>query len=314
MRTGSRAGTMTDGWGHDPRSPPDARAPVTVGSFLESAMLTVSSSVRSRVVSLATGVTLPYVESGDPDGLPVILLHGFTDSWRSYEPVLPHLPAEIRALALTQRGHGDADKPPTGYTPADFAADVAAFLAALGLDQAVVVGHSMGGSVAQRFAIDQPGLCRGLVLMATTSHWSGNPVVVEFGEAVVEMADPIDPAFVHEFQASTVVLPVPDSVIATAVAESLKVPARVWRDALRLLLETDVTHELGRIAAQALVLAGGRDDYTPSEAQRALQSGIPDARLIVYPDSGHAIHWEDPAQVAADIAAFVRSLPSSAEL
>ena len=65
----------------------------------------------TKTIVLPTGVTLPYVEQGDPDGVPVILLHGVTDSWRSFEPVLPHLPPSIRAFALTQRGHGDADRP-----------------------------------------------------------------------------------------------------------------------------------------------------------------------------------------------------------
>lgn len=277
-------------------------------------MLTVQTHLLPRFVSLATDVTLPYVETGDPEGIPVVFLHGYTDSWRSYEPVLPYLPAGIRAFALTQRGHGDADRPATGYHPRDFAADVAAFLDALGLDQAIIVGHSMGSSVAQRFALDHPERCHGLVLIGSTPMWRGNPGVMEVGEAVASLDDPIDPAFVHEFQASTVVRPVPDSLIATAVAESLRVPARVWREALARLLEVDVTHELGHISAPTLLLAGGRDELTPYEAQVVLRDAIPDARLIVYPDGGHAVHWEDPAQVAADIATFVRSLPFGTEV
>src|SRR3712207_4230490 len=94
-------------------------------------------------VELPNGVKLPYVEQGDPSGVPVVLLHGVTDSWRSFEPVLPHLPASIHAYALTQRGHGDAERPASGYRPQDLAADVAAFMDALGLESAVIVGHSM---------------------------------------------------------------------------------------------------------------------------------------------------------------------------
>ena len=56
-------------------------------------------------------VRLPYVEQGDPDGTPVLLLHGITDSQRSWEPVLPLLPESIRAIAVTMRGHGDAERP-----------------------------------------------------------------------------------------------------------------------------------------------------------------------------------------------------------
>jgi pimeloyl-ACP methyl ester carboxylesterase len=61
-----------------------------------------------KSVELPNGVRLPYVEQGDPSGVPVLLLHGITDSWYSFEPVLPHLPESIHAFALTQRGHGDA--------------------------------------------------------------------------------------------------------------------------------------------------------------------------------------------------------------
>jgi pimeloyl-ACP methyl ester carboxylesterase len=70
-----------------------------------------------KSAALSTGVTLPYVEQGDPAGTPVVLLHGITDSWRSFEPVLPYLPDSIRAFALTQRGHGDADRPAAAYHP-----------------------------------------------------------------------------------------------------------------------------------------------------------------------------------------------------
>ncbi|MCG8349300.1 MAG: hypothetical protein MI924_16150, partial [Chloroflexales bacterium] len=72
---------------------------------------------------LSNGVKLPYVEHGDPTGLPMLLLHGVADSWRSFERVLPHLPQSMHAIALTQRGHGDADRPAAGYRTRDFAAD-----------------------------------------------------------------------------------------------------------------------------------------------------------------------------------------------
>src|SRR5688572_7520658 len=96
-----------------------------------------------KTIALPGGITLHYVERGDPAGVPVLLLHGYTDSWRSFEPVLPFLPPGVRAFALTQRGHGDSDRPATGYHPDDFVSDVEAFLDALGIESAVVVGHSM---------------------------------------------------------------------------------------------------------------------------------------------------------------------------
>ncbi len=74
-------------------------------------------------VELPNQVKLQYVEQGNSSGLPLILLHGYADSWRSFERVLPYLPKSIRTFTLTQRGHGDASRPVTGYRARDFATD-----------------------------------------------------------------------------------------------------------------------------------------------------------------------------------------------
>jgi pimeloyl-ACP methyl ester carboxylesterase len=79
-----------------------------------------------QAVTLPGGLTLPYVEHGDPAGVPVVLLHGYSDPWRSWELLLPELPDSPHAFAVTQRGHGDADRPAVGYRPEDHAAAVAA--------------------------------------------------------------------------------------------------------------------------------------------------------------------------------------------
>jgi pimeloyl-ACP methyl ester carboxylesterase len=114
------------------------------------------------------------------------LLHGFIDSWRSFERVLPHLPASIRAFALTQRG-------PTGYRFRDFAADLAAFLDALHLKAAVIAGDSMGSFVAQRFAIDHPERTLGIVLMGSCTSLRDRPGVRELWDSTVsKLADPVD--------------------------------------------------------------------------------------------------------------------------
>jgi pimeloyl-ACP methyl ester carboxylesterase len=111
---------------------------------------------------LRDGLELPYVEQGDPDGVPVVLLHAWLDSLRCFGQLMAALPERIQAFALDQRGHGDAAKPADGYGLHDFADDVGAFMDAVGLDAAVLVGASSGGYVAQRFAVDNPGRTLGL--------------------------------------------------------------------------------------------------------------------------------------------------------
>lgn len=261
-----------------------------------------------KAVRLRTGVTLPYVEQGDPAGVPVLLLHGVTDSWRSYEPVLPHLPASFRAFAVTQRGHGDADRPTEGYRTRDFAGDVGAFMDALGLERAVVVGHSMGGTNAARFTIDHPARVRGLVLACTFASYARNPGLVEFCESATALTDPIDPAFVREFQESTLARPVPPAFLDAVVQESLKVPARVWRAVFQAFLEDDFASELDRITVPTLIVWGDRDAFAPGDDQTAFRATIPGSRLLVYEGGGHALHWEQPKRFADDLTAFVESL------
>lgn len=277
---------------------------------------TVRQGHRVAVVQsavLPSGVTLQYVEQGDPSGVPVVLLHGGTDSWRSFEPVLPHLPRSIHAFALTQRGHGDASRPASGYRYADFAADLAEFLDTVGLESAVLAGHSMGRAVAQRFALDYPGRTRGLVLIGGFAGEAGNPVVVEVEQVVSGLIDPLDPEFVREFQVSTLAQPVPAEFLETVIQESLKVPARVWREAFTALREDDVAEDSRRIAVPVLIISGDRDGFASLSEVEARAATIPGARLLVYPGAGHGLHWEEPARFAADLTAFAEAQASSPE-
>lgn len=258
---------------------------------------------------LATGVSLPYAECGDPAGVPVVMLHGVTDSWHSFEPVLAHLPASIRALALTQRGHGDADRPAGRYRTRDFAADVAAFVDSLGLGPVIVVGHSMGTANALRFAIDHPERVRGLVLAGGFASYRNNAVIVDYWESCVsKLTDPIAPAVAREFQESTLARPIAPEFLELVILESLKAPAHVWREAFSGMLEDDFTAELGRIRVPTLCVWGDRDAFPQRRDQEQFLASIPRARLTVYEGAGHALHWEEPARFATDLAAFAAEI------
>ena len=202
-----------------------------------------------RSVALQTKVELPYAEQGDPSGVPVILLHGFGDSWRSFERVLPHLPGFIHVFALTQRGHGDASRPPAGYGIPDFAGDVHAFMKVMDLPSAVVIGHSMGSAVALRFAIDHPERARGLLISGASPDMGGGETARTFWEwTISKISDPIDPSMVREMTQSMVVKPVPRGFLDTMVEEGVKVPAFVWEEDVRKPLATG-RRLLGRTGA-----------------------------------------------------------------
>jgi pimeloyl-ACP methyl ester carboxylesterase len=259
-----------------------------------------------KSVELPNRVRLDYVEQGDPSGVPMLLLHGYADSWRSFELVLPHLPESIRAFAITQRGHGDAGRPAAGYHPRDLAADLAVLMDTLDLAAAVIAGGSSGGLVARRFAIDHPERTLGLVLLGSPVTLRDKPGILELWDSTVsQLTDPIDPGFVREFVESSVAQPVPQPFLETMAQENLKVPARVWRAAFEGLLQDDSFGELDRIKAPTLIIWGDQDAIVPRSDQEALAGAIVGSRLVVYPGAGHALYWEEPSRIASDLAAFI---------
>ena len=264
------------------------------------------TSFAVRQVELPGGPVLEYVEWGDPGGIPVVFLHGITDSWRSFEPVLPHLPTWIRALSVSQRGHGGSSRPLSGYGLPDFAGDVAALLDRFGLDRAVIAGHSMGSLVAARFAVDHPDRLAGLILAGAFHRPGDNPAAVGFrDEVAAHLTDPIDRSVAVEFQESTLARPVPDEFLDMVVDESMKVPARVWRDAFAGILDNDHVDRLPTVTAPTLILWGERDAFGSHDDQLALEQAIRRSRLTIYAGAGHALHWEEPERFANDVAGFV---------
>jgi pimeloyl-ACP methyl ester carboxylesterase len=260
-----------------------------------------------KFASLSTGVRMEYVEQGPADGVPVVFLHGVTDSWHSFERVLQLLPPFVHAFAVSQRGHGDSSRPASGYRYADMSADLLAFMDAMGLRTATIVGHSMGASVAQRFVVDHPDRVSRVVLMGAFATIYRDPVVADFyASSVAPLTDPIPPAFAREWQLSTLAQPMAPDHLDTIVAETLKVPARVWHATFSGFLDTpDFTSELAAVSAPVLLVWGDQDAYARRAAQDRLLQVIPSARLIVYEGFGHALHWEDPVRFATDLVAFV---------
>jgi non-heme chloroperoxidase len=262
-------------------------------------------ATRVASVRLATGVRLRFQDWGAPTAPPVVFLHGYTDSSFSYSRLLPHLsPERHHAYALDQRGHGDSDRPDQGYAVDDFAADVVAFLDALRIERASLVGHSLGSVIARRVAETHPHRVERLVLIGAVPT-PVNAGIQDFLEVVRSLPEPVPADFVHDFQVSTLHVPVPESFLAQVVAESLKVPARVWREVLERLAEADDSHELAGLRTPTLLLWGDRDAYFPRQEQDHLAAAMPNARLTVYPETGHSPHWERPEQVARDLGTFL---------
>ena len=264
-------------------------------------------TLRRGTARITRSLELPYVEHGDGDGVPVVCLHAYVDSWRSFGAMLPHLPASLRAIAPTQRGHGDAGKPASGYAVDDFAGDLAAFLDVIGVERAVLVASSSAGFTVERFAELHPERVLGLVFLGAPWSLREVPAVRRFLAEVSELTDPVAEEYVRSFVSATAGEAVPADLVEEQVRESLKVPAHVWTETLEGLVEASPPRP-GIITAPALSVWGDQDEFVSREDQERLCDALSGSRLRVYEGVGHVVHWEQPERVAADISDFVATL------
>jgi non-heme chloroperoxidase len=262
--------------------------------------------LRFATQRLASGPRVHYAEQGDPGGEPIVFLPGYTDSWFSYSRVLSLLPTRYHAYAVDQRGHGDSERPDCCYAVEDFAADVVAFLDAVEAERATLVGHSTSCLVARRVAEAYPDRVARLVLIGAPGSLGDNEEELQLQTAVRALKDPVPVRFARELRGAAAHVPLPEAFFKGLIADSLKLPARVWKRALEGLFAFDDAADLGRIAAPTLLIWGEWDRWLPREEEDHLGAVIPEARVVVYAATGHSPNWERPERVAADLDAFMR--------
>jgi pimeloyl-ACP methyl ester carboxylesterase len=261
-------------------------------------------SISKHWVTLPNEKLYRYIAAGDPSKPTLVLLHGYTDSWRSFEQVLPLLQAHFHLIALDQRGHGDTGDDFLSFELEDFVIDAISFVAQLTDLPVNLLGHSLGSLVAQRVAAAQPELVNRLILIGASDTAHDNPAIGEVRAALADLSDPVSAAFAQDFQASTVHEPIAPQQLATFVSESQRVSLKVWRAVARSLA-TDNKVVTPEIDADTLILWGDRDGVFGSADQQRLLGRLRKVRHLTYHDVGHAPHWERPAAVAQDIINFL---------
>src|SRR4030095_3296442 len=184
--------------------------------------------LRLATMRLASGPRVHYAEQGDPSGEPIVFLPAYTDSWFSYSRVLPLLPPRYHAYALDQRGHGESERPACCHSVEDFAGDVVAFLDAVGARRATLVGHSGSCLVVRCVAEAHPERVARLVLIGAPGSLGDNEDELELQRAVGGLQDPVPVQFARELQGAAAHVPLPEPFFNGLIAESLKLPARVW--------------------------------------------------------------------------------------
>lgn len=277
-------------------------------------------------VPLSDGGTLNVVERGS--GRPLVLLHGITLSSLVWHYQLHDLADRYRVIAVDHRGHGSSKGGTGNWDLERLALDVRELLEHLDLRSAVIVGHSMGGMMTLRFALDHPAVLdervAGLVLMST----SGGPVhrlaawravaevVTPSARRLFSLGDRIPGGLFADSDLSSLVFRLGMGKAATPEHIELNrlmtaaTPVSVWTELLSGVIGFDVRARLGELRLPALVLVGTRDLLTPPVAARELVKGLAGARpLETFPGAGHMLMLERRREVAEAISRFVDRLP-----
>ena len=258
-----------------------------------------------RNLRLTTGISVPCLVRGSADARPLLLLHAWGESRRSFDRLVPGL-AGFRVYAPDLRGQGEADKPADGYSLAEQAGDAAAILDALDVRKAFVLGSSSGGYVAQQLAVGHPERVAALVLVGAPLSLRGRPA---FADEVNRLTDPVDEDWVRNSLSWFPLLhAVPRWFIEDRVQDGVRMPAHAWKRILEGLCAATPPTESGTIHAPTLILWGAHDGVLPRRHQEALAVRIAGAELKVYPGVAHLVLWECPEQVAEDMTKFLSSV------
>src|SRR6202035_1420346 len=276
----------------------------------------------SRFIDLPGGLHVHYQDDGDSRLPALVLLHGFGESYTSWEGWVQQLKTRFHVLSVDFPGHG-LTRAPAGYRlgAEDLADFVDAFAAQLGLPRFAVAGNSMGGGVAWQLAVRHPDRIDALILMDAAGVPNEKPpteVPLAFkilqypiGRAILRNIDNrplVDEGLKTDVYDKTLITP----AIVDRWAEFQRAPGhRAILMGVNFGAQTQATAEmLGTIKVPTLVLHGESDALIEPASAHKFAAAIPGAQLIIYPQVGHLPQIEIPQRSAADVAAFLEAQPA----
>lgn len=264
------------------------------------------------------GITLHYLDWGPAEAPPVVLLHGITGHARVWDHLAERLLPGRRVLALDQRGHGDSDPAPDDdYRVGAMADDVAAFAGSLRLDRFALVGHSMGGRIAIKYAADHSARLERLViidigpdinlagLQRVRGMMANAPERIESEEWAVEYirrANPLQNVDMLRERVRHGLRRLPDGELTWKYAKGLRDMMREGRrDAV------DLWEPLPRIPCPTLIVRGAESDILAPEVAKKMAERLPDGRVVEIEGAGHTVPADRPEEFVREIRAFLDS-------
>jgi pimeloyl-ACP methyl ester carboxylesterase len=252
-----------------------------------------------NTASSRTVAGLYHVDWNPPDqrGPPLILVHGAGGTHRHWPEEARSLPGR-RVIAIDLPGHGGSPGPGR-RSIADYAGDLRGLMDLLGISQAVLVGHSMGGAVALTLALDSPDRVSALGLVGTGARLRVSPAILQAA------ADPAAFEAAVDGMAGWFFGPGARRALRDEFTAGLRqVPAEVVHGDFSACDGFDVREQVGTIRVPTAVVCGDADQSTPPRFSEFLRASIPGARLTLIPGAGHMVALEAPGVTVAAIAAL----------
>jgi 3-oxoadipate enol-lactonase len=262
------------------------------------------------------GVEVAYELQGS--GAPLVMIHGAQGDQSMFSGLAPAFARQFRVLTFDQRGSGLSEKPDMEYSIAMLADDTATLMEHVGFAAAHVIGVSMGGMIAQEFALRHPRKVRALVLGCTTP---GGPKAVRLGGEALTNAYSTEPMSAEErgkalaeaaftkgyIERHPEIIP---AMIESRRQRPLDPVALAHR--MKAAYAHDTYDRLPQIACPTLVITGKDDVLISWENSRLLAERIPGARLVLLEPAGHCFWLEQPEQSREAIMTFLSAIPQSA--
>lgn len=254
--------------------------------------------------AMINDIRMAYNDSGS--GTPVVLLHAFPLSGAMWHNQAAALRATHRLIVPDLRGFGDTDAPPGPYTMDQQADDIAALLDHLAIEQATIVGLSMGGYISFALLRRHPQRIRALVL-ADTRAGADDLAGQARREANARIAETQGAAAIADLMIPNLVAPnatqsVRDTLRTIITANSPDGIAGALRG---MAVRPDSTPDLATITVPTLIIVGADDTLTPPAEAELMHTTIAGSRLVVIPDCGHIANLEQPAAFNAALGAFL---------
>jgi len=255
---------------------------------------------------LRDGVRIHFEVEGPDDGPPIVFSNSLGTSLHLWDQILPYLPEGLRIIRYDMRGHGQSDVPAAPYTMGQLISDAEAVCDACGVRDAVFVGLSVGGMIAQGLAVKRPDIVRALVLSNTAAK-IGNPKLWEDrinairAKGMAFASDEIMKRwFSRTFYGTPQMAPWQEMVEATAVDGYTGVSAAI--------AGTDFYTPTSGLRIPTLGIAGSEDGSTPPDLVRETADLIPGSQFALMRRAGHLPCVEHPEIYAAHLTTFLNNI------